>query len=130
MRRAILDGTVANGSLAGRTVTGGVLNVLRARETLAADCLTSENQHLAITAIFPRPTVGPVTVLTDKAVLPEGLVVSVINIVGQVVVEPPYAPVFSGTAGIRVDLTSLPAGYYVISLDGETLHAHAPIVVH
>ncbi|WP_420460355.1 S8 family serine peptidase [Neolewinella sp.] len=130
VRDAILEGTVANASLSGKTVTGGVLEVAAAHELLAASCPAPDPQDLVVTSISPNPTTGPVVLLINQLVLPEGLSVRMLNAVGQYVTDVVYEPVFASTAGLRLDLGGLPAGYYLISLGGKTLHAHAAVVVH
>ncbi len=130
VRDAILGGTVANASLSGKTVTGGVLEVAAAGELLTASCPAPDPQDLLVSSISPNPTTGSLTLLTNQLVLPEGLSVKILNAVGQYITEVVYEPVFAGTAGVRLDLSGLPAGYYLISLVGKTLHAHAAVVVH
>ena len=129
VRDAILEGTVAHANQTSKTVTGGVLDIFMASEVLAASCPPTVFQNLEIEAVFPQPAAGLVTLLTNQSALPEGLTVRVVNAMGQVVADLVYEPTFAGAAGVRVDLSGLPMGYYVISLDAETLHAHASVVV-
>ena len=130
VRDAILEGTAATVSLMNKTVTGGILSVTGANEILAASCPAPDFQSLRIEAVYPQPTAGLVTLLTNQPALPEELTVKVVSAMGRVVTDLVYEPVFAGAAGVRVDLGGLPAGYYVIWLDAETLRAHASVVVH
>ena len=130
VRNAMLEGTVAYAGLESRTVTGGVLEVTKASAVLVTSCPAAVFKTFGIDAVFPQPTANLVTLLTNQPTLPNTLTVRVVNALGQVVATPSYEPVFAGAAGVRLDLSGLPTGYYVISLDAETLHAHASVVVH
>ncbi len=128
VRDALLASTVSRPSLAGRTVTGGSLDVAAARDVLLFSCV-SDTGPLEVLSVVPNPSDGRMTVLTSATALSSTAAVVVYDMAGHAVVRPRTDRVAGNEVGVTIDISRLPAGYYVVELrDGDRV-ARAPCII-
>jgi subtilisin family serine protease len=128
VRQALLSSVRPVSNLQRLTVTGGIIDVAAARETLLAGCSETSEGQPTMRAV-PNPATEAVTVTTTWPVeedLPELLVYTSDGRRCRV----DYVWSRSGT-GVRFELglTTLPAGYYVLELRGTGRQLRTPLLV-
>lgn len=129
VRQALLTTTNISGSLRGRTVTGGVLNVAAAQDRLAAACGVSAADGFAVIAVRPNPVRGWVELTTNAVILSSSRRVDVYDRYGRCVRTAAGRRLAGSPARLNVDLTGLPAGLYLLRITERGRTAVVKVVV-
>ena len=123
MREAILSSVRPGQDLADRTVTGGIIDAGAALQLLDADCSVPD-QSLKILRLFPNPTSGTVTVVTNLSASPSDLVVRVTDALGRLARLPGYRQLPGQPGTVVVELGGLAAGFYSLVIQTDNLTSH------
>jgi hypothetical protein len=96
--------------------------------SFAACTGTQEQVGDARVRIFPNPNEGYFTVSIDR--LNEDVDFSVETITGQSLLKSKIVPAPTGKTEIKVDLSMLPKGIYIVRLKGEGTNAVKKMIIH
>lgn len=129
IRQAILEGVDPNESLAGKTVTGGRLNVFGSMEFVQSQC-ANEPGPLSVTKVYPNPTSD--AGLNVEYITPEftDYQIEVFNPLGQIIYRDVVDVPRFGERIFTVPTAQLPVGIYYLRFGlGEAVEV-VPFMVY
>ncbi len=129
IRESLLASVRVQPSLEFETSSGGVLDVARAQEELLRRCGSAGAVALRMTA-NPNPTAGALTVRVAAPGVGAGAVLDVYDTLGRRLITSRPGASGGQAALLPLDLSALPAGYYVIRLIDAGRKAVVPVVVN
>ena len=129
VREALLGSVVSAPSLAGKTSTGGLLDVAGAQERFAVSCGDDE-QGSVLVAAYPNPTADVIYLQLGREVPAGELTLSITDVLGRTVGLAEAEPVGSLGDRLRVRTGSLPVGVYYLSVSARGWRESIKFVKH
>ncbi len=128
LKNIMLAGTDPIPGLKDRTVSGGRLNAFKAMVNLQAYCGTRRGEKLAILNLYPNPTDAGITLEYEtKDYEPHQL--TIVNALGQIVLEKSFNPPRFAEPIMTEELTGLAPGVYRLVLQKNSSMATQSFVV-
>jgi hypothetical protein len=129
IREVLLNGTDPLADLAGKTVTGGRLNVFNSMEIIREQCGGTTGQ-LDIVRLWPNPADDQLTLWYEAPDFEPGYQLRIFDAMGRMIHrEPIQAPRF-GDKTISIDISSWPAGFYFVVLQNKQTTITKKLVVY
>jgi len=114
-------------SLEEYTATGGMLNAYQSAVQLASYC-TTEEKPLALTKVWPNPTQRDLNI--EIQVAESGNIkVQIFNLLGVQLQEQDYVLLNFQSTVLTLELSALPQGYYLVSIEKEGQRVVQPFLV-
>lgn len=127
VREAIIKGVTPMTSLSEYTATGGMLNAYQSAVQLASYCATEE-KPLALLNVWPNPTRSLLNM--DVQVAESGnYKVVIFNLLGAKLYEKDYVLLDFQSAALSMELSFLPQGYYIVSVEKDEQRVVKPFLV-